>query len=349
MSHSKYRAAGVDIDAAVRATDLIKDAVRSTYSPQVLADVGSFGGLYALTELPQNPVLVASTDGVGSKVELALRCGHVRSLGHDIVNHCFNDILVQNARPLFFLDYVASSKLRPENFAEVVVGIAEACRNLNCVLLGGEMAEMPGMYKKGVIELVGTIVGLVEREEILPRKEAMAAGDVLIGLPSSGPHTNGYSLIRKLTAGVDLDAPLTSNGPTWAAALLAPHCAYGSTMEALREADIQVKGIAHITGGGLYDNLPRVLPLHLKAEVELDYEQVPPLFQRLWQMSGMDEAEAFRVWNMGVGMVLIVAPELWPLLKSTVPDAWQIGQLVQEEAMKPKITLELTNADFLNA
>ncbi|MEZ4712310.1 MAG: AIR synthase related protein, partial [Caldilineaceae bacterium] len=223
---SLYKAAGVDIDAATRAVDRIKPAVRSTYGPEVLADVGSFGGLFALRNLPGQPVLAASTDSVGTKVELAARLGRWRSLGHDIVNHCVNDILVQNARPLFFLDYLATSKVSPDAIEEIVIGVAEACRFAGCALLGGEIAEMPGVYNEGAYDIVGSVVGLVDREALLPQPAQMQAGDLLFGLPSTGPHTNGYSLIRKVLAGRDLNQPLFDGGPTLADAVMAPHRCY---------------------------------------------------------------------------------------------------------------------------
>ena len=192
MSTDAYRAAGVDIDAGNRAVALMKGALRSTYTAGVLADVGSFGGLFALGDLPENPVLVASIDGVGTKVKLAAEHGRWRGLGHDIVNHCVNDILVQGAAALFFLDYVASSALKPATMAEVVTGMAEACRAVGCAILGGETAEMPGVYTPGAIDIAGAVVGIVGRAALMPRKDEMQAGDLLVGLPSSGPHTNGY-------------------------------------------------------------------------------------------------------------------------------------------------------------
>ncbi len=224
MTTDLYRKAGVDIDAGNRAVALMQAAVRSTHSPAVLADVGSFGGLFALEGLPAQPVLVASTDGVGTKVKLAAEHERWQGIGHDIVNHCINDILVQNARPLFFLDYIAASRLVPENVAAVVTGIAEACRAAGCALLGGETAEMPGVYAEGAFDVAGTVVGLLNRDDLLPRPRAMAAGDLLVGLPSSGPHTNGYSLIRRAVAGRDM-AQLLDDGQLLLDALLAPTAA----------------------------------------------------------------------------------------------------------------------------
>ncbi len=276
---SQYAAAGVDIDAATRAVDLMKSAIRRTYTPSVLADVGSFGGLFALDNLPDQPVLVASTDGVGTKVKLAAQLGRWRGIGHDIVNHCVNDILVQGARPLFFLDYIATSKLIPEAVAEVVTGIAEACEAVGCALLGGETAEMPGVYAEGAFDVAGTVVGLVSRAAILPRPDQMAAGDVILGLPSSGPHTNGYSLIRRVVADQDLNQLI--DGVPLADALLAAHRCYLPQVQQLLDAGVPVRAMAHITGGGFVDNIPRVLPNGLAARIERERWQTPVLFEKL--------------------------------------------------------------------
>ena len=236
-TQTRYQAAGVDIDAGNRAVELMKAAVRSTHTPAVLAELGSFGGLFALNNLPGAPVLVASTDGVGTKVKLAAQYQRWAGIGHDIVNHCVNDILVQNARPLFFLDYIASSKLDPAQVAAVVGGIADACRAVGCALLGGETAEMPGVYTEGAFDLAGTIVGLVDRQQLYPQSTAMQAGDLLIGLPSSGPHTNGYSLIRKLIADQD-PQQILADGQTLLDALLQPHRAYMAEIDQVQRAAI---------------------------------------------------------------------------------------------------------------
>jgi phosphoribosylaminoimidazole synthetase len=322
-----YRSAGVDIDAGNRAVNLMKAAVRSTFTPAVLADVGSFGGLFALEQLPAQPVLVASTDGVGTKVKLAAQLGRWRGVGHDLVNHCVNDILVQNARPLFFLDYVATAKLQPEVVAEIVGGMAEACRAVGCALLGGETAEMPGVYSEGAYDVAGTIIGLVDRSQIWPRSVAMQAGDRLVGLPSSGPHTNGYSLIRRLIDGCDLAQPLAPGQPPLGDALLRPHRCYLAEVERMQQAGIAIKGMAHITGGGFHDNIPRVLPATLSAQINLQNWTVPPLFAWLQARSGMDRRQALRVFNMGIGMVLIVSPEQTLPLFSLLPEAVTIGVL----------------------
>ncbi|MBX3053848.1 MAG: phosphoribosylformylglycinamidine cyclo-ligase [Caldilineaceae bacterium] len=338
MPESAYAAAGVDIDAATRAVEMMKASVRATYTPAVLADVGSFGGLFALTDLPANPVLVASTDGVGTKVKLAAQMGCWEGIGHDIVNHCANDILVQGARPLFFLDYIATSKIVPEHVAAAVTGVADACRAIGCALLGGETAEMPGVYTPGSFDLAGTIVGVVGRDQLLPRSDAMQAGDVLIGLPSVSPHTNGYSLIRKAIEGRDLSAPFDDSGVGLADALLIPHKAYVAEIAALRAAGVAVKGLAHITGGGFLDNLPRILPAGLSARIDRSSWEVPPLFRKLVEWSGIDSTEAYRVWNMGVGMVAVVGADAVASVRAVLPDAVVMGELVITDGA-PKVDL----------
>ena len=292
MSTDSYKSAGVDIDAGNRAVELMRQAVHATYTAQVLADVGSFGGLFALADLPTAPVLVASTDGVGTKIKLAAERGDPaawQGIGHDLVNHCVNDILVQNARPLFFLDYIAAGRLVPETAAAIVTGIAQACRAAGCALLGGETAEMPGVYAEGAVDLAGTIVGLVDRNALLPRLADMETGDALIGLPSSGPHTNGYSLIRKVVAGRDLQAERV-DGRSLGEALLAPHRSYLSHVEQIQRAGHPIKGMAHITGGGFVDNVPRALPRHLSARIVAQSWQTPAVFRQLVAWSGMAPA-----------------------------------------------------------
>ncbi len=304
-----YREAGVDIDAAQRAVDGMAAAVRATYTDRVLSDVGSFGGLFSVENWPGRPVLVASTDGVGTKVKLAAQHQRWRGIGHDLVNHCVNDILVQGASPLFFLDYVATAKLDPAVIVEVVTGIAEACQAVGCAVLGGETAEMPGVYVEGAVDVAGTIVGMVDRDAVLPRTADMQAGTPLWALPSSGPHTNGYSLIRHLLASRHEVAD------SFIDALLVPHRCY------LRElAGTDALGLAHITGGGLPDNVNRVLPAHLSARIELDSWSVPDLFRQLVEWGQLPVAEAYRALNMGVGMVGI---------GGTPPaEAFPIGELV---------------------
>lgn len=338
MAESRYKAAGVDIDAGNLAVERMKPAIRATFTPAVLADVGSFGGLYALADLPPQPVLVASTDGVGTKVKLAAEAGRWRGIGFDIVNHCVNDILVQNARPLFFLDYIAASKLIPEQVAAVVTGMAEACREARCSLLGGETAEMPGVYAEGAFDVAGTIIGLVDRSEILPRMQEMAAGDLLFGLPSSGPHTNGYSLIRHTLQGEDLSRPL-ADGRSLADALLAPHRSYVAEVNALAAGGVHLLGLAHITGGGFIENIPRVLPEGLCAVVDTRRWAVPEVFRLLVERAGLDRHEAFRVFNMGIGMVAVIPAAAGDAVRDVLPEAVELGRLEHREPGAPAIRL----------
>jgi phosphoribosylamine--glycine ligase/phosphoribosylformylglycinamidine cyclo-ligase len=322
---SAYATAGVDIDAGNRAVQLMKDNVRATYNERVLAGIGSFGGLFDARNLGDQPVLVASTDGVGTKVELAARLGRYKSAGMDIVNHCIDDILVQGAKPLFFLDYFATAKLSPEIVAEIVSGMAEACKASGCVLLGGETAEMPGVYRETAFDIAGTIVGIVQRENILPRHVDMKPGDILVGFASSGPHTNGYSLIRKICEGQDLLAYREELKSSLADALLAPHRPYLKVIEPLLPL---VKGLAHITGGGFIENIPRMLPEGLHALVDTSTWPVPPLYTWLQHEGNIDRREMFRVFNMGIGLVAAIAPEDWPKVQAMVNEpVWKIGEL----------------------
>lgn len=326
----RYKEAGVDIDAGAAAVAAMKDAIRSTFTANVLADVGSFGGVFALDHLPLQPALVASIDGVGTKVKLAAEFGRWRTIGHDLVNHCVNDILVQNARPLFFLDYLATSRLDPVAAAEVVTGVAEACRAVGCALIGGETAEMPGVYAEGALDVAGAIVGLVSRQNLLPRPETMEVGDALIGLASSGPHTNGYSLIRKLIVGRNL-SDLLPDGRTLVDALLAPHRCYLPHVDAIQRAGFEIKGMAHITGGGLLDNLPRILPERLTARIVVRSWERPPIFDLLLRWGELDLVEAHRVFNMGVGMVLVTPAGVAEPILDLLPDAVVIGRLVERQ------------------
>jgi phosphoribosylaminoimidazole synthetase len=304
MRTSRYASSGVDVDAGNRAVELMKDSVRTTYNDSVLSGIGSFGGLFDASVLKQmdRPVLVASTDGVGTKVKLAASVGRYRGIGHDIVNHCINDILVQGAKPLFFMDYFATSRLKPEQTAEVVTGIAEACKNTSMALLGGETAEMPGVYRDGAFDVTGTIIGVVERDEILPRSN-LSPGDLLIGIPSSGPHTNGYSLIRKVFEGQSLETVFPELGCSLGDALLEPHRSYFSVLYSQLS---KVKALAHITGGGFIENIPRVLPENVDAIIHLNSWQVPPLWALIQQKGNIPTEEMYRVFNMGIGMVAIV-------------------------------------------
>ncbi len=328
---SAYAASGVNIDAGNRAVSLMREAVQSTYGADVLQGIGAFGGLFDASRLKEmdGPVLVASTDGVGTKVKLAAQANRCRSIGQDLVNHCIDDILVQGASPLFFMDYFASARLEPQVVADVVTGVADACKQAGCALLGGETAEMPGVYTPGDFDLAGTIVGIVERSEILPRSD-IQAGDLLFGLASSGPHTNGYSLIRKVFAGADLDELDPQLGTSLADALLAPHRSYYPVLwPALKSPARPVKALAHITGGGFVENIPRILPANLDAQIQLGSWPVLPVFRLIQQRGNISEPEMYRVFNMGIGMVIIVAASQADLLKTLLTEeCYWIGKLV---------------------
>ena len=309
---SAYQRAGVDIDAQDEALAGIKQAVRSTFTSSVLSDVGNFGGLFrpdlaGLTE----PVLVASADGVGTKLMLARMTEDYSGVGRDLVNHCTNDILVQGAQPLFFLDYVGAGVLEPAKMSQLVGGVVSACRENGCVLLGGETAEMPGFYAPGDYEPVGFIVGIVDRSAIFDGSR-VRAGDVLLGLPSAGLHTNGYSLARKVLledAGLALDEPFPGgDGIGVGEELLRPHLSYLPALRGLL-GHVGLHAMAHITGGGLTDNLPRVLADDLHARIDVGSWQVPNVFRQIARLGQVDTDEMYRVFNMGVGMTLIVAPE----------------------------------------
>ena len=331
-----YRRAGVDIDAGSRAVELMRESVRSTFGPRVLADLGHFGGMYRLEGSPD--VLVASADGVGTKLKLAFALGTHRAAGQDIVNHCVNDILSCGARPLFFLDYIASGKVVPEQIAEVVSGMAEACREAGCALLGGETAEMPGMYRDGEYDVAGFIVGSVPRERLV-LGERIEPGDVVMALPSSGLHTNGYSLARKVFGldTADLDAArqrlgiyYEALGRTLGEALVEPHRSYLADVTPLLDRpERPLKGIAHITGGGLVDNIPRTLPEDCAVELYEETWQVPPLFKLIQEQGQIDPGEMPRVFNMGLGMALIVAPEHRPLVEQAAPSSMAVGRVVE--------------------
>ena len=334
---SAYARAGVDIEAGNRAVDLMKTAVRGTYTPEVLSETGSFGGLYSAEEVKsmRSPVLVATTDGVGTKVALANKAGNYASIGADIVNHCINDILVQGARPLFFLDYVASSKLDPEMIAAIVKGMAAACQEAGCALIGGETAEMPGVYHAGHFDVVGTLVGIVEMKQILPLNN-IGVGDVLIGIASSGPHTNGYSLIRKVFADVPLDYVFPEIGQPLSEVLLATHRSYLQILHPLiTQPDSPIKALAHLTGGGFYDNIPRVLPQQMGVTINPKAWNVPPLYDIIQRYGEVDSAEMYRIFNMGIGMVLVVASENAQSIREAIDEeTWIIGQVIDEEGVR---------------
>lgn len=304
-----YADAGVDIDAATRATDRIKQLAKQTFNARTLSEIGSFGGMFdgAFPELKQ-PVLVASADGVGTKLKIAFLAGVHNTIGRDLVNHCVNDILVQGARPLFFLDYIATGKLLPDVVAAIVEGIAQGSRENGCVLLGGETAEMPDFYAEGEYDVAGFIVGVVDKEKIIDGKQ-IAAGDVLLALPSVGLHTNGYSLARKLffeVAGHEVNTRLDELDATIGEALLQPHVSYLKPLDGLLDSGM-IKGLAHITGGGLTDNIPRILPEHSAVEIKKGSWPILPIFQIMQKVGSVSEAEMYRTFNMGVGMVIVTS------------------------------------------
>jgi phosphoribosylformylglycinamidine cyclo-ligase len=330
-----YKIAGVDIDAGNETVRRIKRLARSTFTPGVLSEIGSFGGLFALDqERAANPVLVSSADGVGTKLKIAFMTGRHDTVGADLVNHCVNDILVQGARPLFFLDYLATGRLSPDVAEQIVAGMARACRDNGCALLGGETAEMPGFYADGEYDLAGFIVGLVDRDAVIDGR-AIAPGDVLIGLPSSGLHTNGYSLARRVlfeTCGWRADTIVPELGASLGEVLLRTHRSYLEPVRPLLDARL-VKGMAHITGGGITENLPRTLPAGCAAEVDRRAWTVPPIFQLLAQRGAIPPDEMFRAFNMGVGLIVVCGPPdvdaaLRSLAGGGEPEAFRLGTVV---------------------
>ncbi|MFN2491435.1 MAG: phosphoribosylformylglycinamidine cyclo-ligase, partial [Pyrinomonadaceae bacterium] len=306
-----YSDAGVDIDAATRAINKIKELARGTFNDRTLSEIGSFGGMFegAFPQLRQ-PVLVASADGVGTKLKIAFMTGVHNTIGRDLVNHCVNDILVQGARPLFFLDYIATGKLLPDVVASIVEGIAKGCVENGCVLLGGETAEMPDFYAAEEYDVAGFIVGVADKEKVIDGKR-IVAGDVILALPSIGLHTNGYSLARKLffeVAGYQINTYLDELAMTVGEALLQGHVSYLTPLEGLLDSGI-IKGLAHITGGGLTDNLPRILPEGAAAEIDKESWPIIPIFTLMKEIGNVPESEMYRTFNMGAGMVIITSRE----------------------------------------
>ncbi len=304
---SRYKDSGVDIDAAGRALKGIGELVRGTFRKEVLSQVGNFGGLFTMPEGLKEPVLVSSIDGVGTKLRLAFMTGRHDTVGEDLVNHSVNDILVQGAEPLFFLDYFGCGKLEGGVIEAVVAGMARGCSNNGCTLIGGETAEMPGFYTEGEYDLAGCIVGVVERGELITG-ERIEDGDEIWAFPSSGLHTNGYSLARNIVfeeAGLSVADEIPGAGGTVADLLLAVHRSYLPEVRALREV-ADVRGLAHITGGGLIDNIPRILPEGVGVVIERSAWETPPLFKWFAEAGGVDDLEMHRVFNMGIGMVAIV-------------------------------------------
>ncbi|EFH87733.1 phosphoribosylformylglycinamidine cyclo-ligase [Ktedonobacter racemifer] len=327
-----YAESGVDVIAGEQAVRLMKKAVQSTHGPEVLESVGAFAGAMSLHALDKmrRPALVSSTDGVGTKTLIAAQAKCYDTIGYDIVNHSVNDLLMMGARPLFFMDYVAVNKLDPVQVARIVQGVAEACKEAGCALLGGETAEMPDVYMPGAFDLAGTIVGIVEQDEIV-NGSTISVGDYILGLPSSGLHTNGYSLVRKLFAQTSLDTVYPELGEPLADALLRPHRCYLREVQEIRSylADRGrfIKGMAHITGGGFQGNISRVLPPGTQAEIETGSWQVPPLFQLLARLSSLPQEELYRTFNMGIGMIFVLSPKSALEARSILPELVQIGTI----------------------
>ncbi|MFO8011180.1 MAG: phosphoribosylformylglycinamidine cyclo-ligase [Dehalococcoidia bacterium] len=319
-----YAAAGVDIDAADRALDMIKAHIGTTLRPEVLSGVGFFGGLFELKGY-LNPVLVSSADGVGTKLKIASALNIHDTVGIDLVNHCVNDILTCGAEPLFFLDYLGTGKLFPEQVSDAVKGLATACQEAGCALIGGETAEMPGIYARGDYDLVGFIVGVVEKERIIDGK-TIEPGDDIIGLPSSGIHTNGYSLVRKIfdISPTSLNVFYPELRCTLGEELLRPHRCYLNEIKPLLP---KIKGLAHITGGGLVDNIPRLLRPGIAAKIDQSKWEVPPVFKLIQRLGKIDVQEMYRVFNMGIGMAIICPPEETQDLMAALTNAKLIGRV----------------------
>jgi phosphoribosylformylglycinamidine cyclo-ligase len=332
---TSYRDAGVDIDAGNETVRRIRSLARATFTPGVLSDIGSFGGLFRLEPGRfREPVLVSSADGVGTKLKVAFMTNRHDTVGADLVNHCVNDILVQGAEPLFFLDYLAAGRLSPAVAEAVVAGVARGCRENGCALVGGETAEMPGFYADGEYDIAGFIVGIVDRANIVDGRR-ITPGDALIGLPSSGLHTNGYSLARRVlfdVAGLSPDSYVDELGTTLGDALLAPHRSYLRIVEPLL-AGKYVKGLAHITGGGITENLPRVLPAGAAAEIDRRSWNVPAVFRLIEERGGVATDEMYRAFNMGIGLVVVASAHdadrvLETVRRSGEPHGVQIGTIV---------------------
>jgi len=327
-----YRDAGVDIAAATRAKASIKQLARKTFNARVLKEVGAFGGFFSIQGLPRDAVLISSIDGVGTKLKIAFALSRHSSVGADLVNHCVNDIAVHGAAPLFLLDYLATGKMHPKVVAEVVRGLASACRTVGCALIGGETAEMPGFYPPNEYDLAACIVGCVRRREIVDGSR-ICPGDAIVGLPSTGLHTNGYSLARKVLlekAGIKLTQKVPELGSSLGEELLAPHRCYWQVVKPLL-AEGLLKGLVHVTGGGITDNTPRILPAGTRAVVRLGSWPVLPIFELIARLGGVPEPDMLRTFNMGIGMMMIVAKQklarVTALLARAREKFWVIGDI----------------------
>jgi len=332
-----YASAGVDIEAGDEAVRRIKSLARKTFNESVLSEIGSFGGFFKPNlSTFKNPVLISSADGVGTKLKLAFMTGRHDTVGEDLVNHCIDDILVHGARPLFFLDYIATGRLKPEIVAEIVEGLSRGCRNAGVALLGGETAEMPDFYQAGEYDLAGFIVGLVDQDRVI-NGSTIVEGDVCIGLPSSGLHTNGYTLARKIAfevAGLKPGEKVTELGTTIDAALMAVHRCYAGVVHPLLDK-FNIHGMAHITGGGIPGNLSRIIPDNLSAEIDRSTWQVPPVFAFLQEQGDIELNEMYRAFNMGIGFVIVAtaseADKIMDELKKSGESAAKIGQIKEGE------------------
>jgi phosphoribosylformylglycinamidine cyclo-ligase len=340
--YSAYAAAGVDISAGERAVELIKGAARSTHGPRVLADLGAFSGLFALGTGYRDPVLVSSTDGVGTKLKVAIAMDRHDTIGRDLVAHCVNDILTSGAQPLFFLDYVALGQLVPEKVAAIVEGVAAECRANDCALVGGETAELPDLYGADDYDLAGFIVGVVERDRIV-NGSTIRDGDRLWGLDASGLHTNGFSLARRALAALDLDAVHPDLGRRLGEELLEPHRSYLGTMRPLLDAGV-VRGMAHITGGGFSGNIPRMLPDGLGVELDWGAWPVPPIFGLIQREGHVDFDEMTRVFNLGLGWVFVSPETESERVRSLAPAARPVGRVVVCASSDPTDRVQLIGA-----
>jgi phosphoribosylformylglycinamidine cyclo-ligase len=336
MSNSiSYSDAGVSIDNANLAVAKIRNFARNTFNERTLTEIGSFGGMFsgAFPDMTE-PILVASADGVGTKLKIAFDTGIHNTIGQDLVNHCVNDILVQGARPLFFLDYFATGVLSPDVTASVVEGISIACRENGCVLLGGETAEMPGFYADGEYDLAGFIVGVVDKSKVIDGK-SIKPGDVVLGLPSSGLQTNGYSLARKLffeVGGYEVDTYIEEIGKTVGEALLEKHTSFLKPLENLLDTR-KIKGLAHITGGGFLENIPRILPENVSVEIKRGTWEELPVFGLMQTLGNVTDAEMFRTFNMGIGMIVICSEEDKEFLKENLGECFEIGKVIEGNKM----------------
>ena len=327
-----YESAGVNLLASEKIKGRIKDLADKTYTPNVLGGVGGFGAMYKISGY-RDPVLVSSTDPVGTKLSVAGMVGDYSYIGEDLVNACVNDLIVVGADPLFFLDYIATSKMVPEIVESIIIGISEACKNVGCALIGGETSEMPGVFKEGKFDISGFVVGAVEADQMLNPLDTISEGDLLIGLPSNGLHTNGYSLVRHVfnlenDLGI-LKRQLNESGETLGEALLKPHPSYYHDLKSVFPYS---KGIAHITGGGLYENMPRILPTGIEAAFDASLWDVPAVFEFIRKTGSIDSNEMYRVFNMGLGMVIVCAPENSSRILKNVPNAKLVGELKQKSS-----------------